>query len=200
MKKLFVAAAVAAASAQPAFAQDADVAPAAAKQGVRIEARAIYETPTVSDVDPSDDVYKLGSAFAFGGEIGGDFAVSDRVTVGPYANYEISNVENCEGDQCVNGDYNWSAGLQLGYAVGDRGLAYVKAGYSELGLKGTVLVGNTLVDFKESNGGIGGAIGYEHGFGGTFYGRVEFGYADNGEIFGINFQRRHAGVALGARF
>ncbi|MGH8063415.1 MAG: hypothetical protein ACREO7_15535 [Pseudoxanthomonas sp.] len=31
-------------------------------------------------------------------------------------------------------------------------------------------------------------------------GRVEFGYGDNGRIGGINFQRRHAGVALGVRF
>ena len=111
MHKLIFAAAIAAGSTQPAFAQDDDRTPAEGKQGVRFEARAIYETPTVSNLEPGDDVYEVGSAFAFGGE-----------------------------------------------------------------------------------------IGFEHGFGESFYGRIEFGYADNGEILGINFQRRHAGLMLGARF
>jgi len=29
---------------------------------------------------------------------------------------------------------------------------------------------------------------------------AKLGYADNGDIYRIAFQRRHAGVALGARF
>lgn len=51
-----------------------------------------------------------------------------------------------------------------------------------------------------SGSGIAFALGYEHGFTDSLYGKIEGGYADVGDIDGINFQRRHFGVALGARF
>ena len=53
---------------------------------------------------------------------------------------------------------------------------------------------------SENGSGFAFALGYEHSFGENFYGRVEGGYADLGEVFTINTQRRHFGVAFGARF
>lgn len=194
MKKLFFVA-LFGVLAQPAFAQDSNT-PTNARDGFRVEARATYETPTVSSVAQNNDVYKLGSAFAYGGEAGFDIAVSDNVVVGPYVTYEISTVENCDGADCVSAENNLAAGLHIGYAVSSSGQIYGKVGYASLRLEANV--GNLSV--SESGNGVQGAIGYEQGFGNNFYGRVEFGYADNGKIFGINFQRRHAGVALGVRF
>lgn len=194
MNKTIFALAAGVAFAQPAVAQDGG--DSTARDGVRIEARAIWETPTVSSVIEDDDVYKLGSAFAFGAEAGFDLAVSETIVVGPYANYEFSTVENCDGTDCVSAKSNVSAGLHVGLAVGESGQVYGKAGYSSLTLETNLLGGN----LQESGAGAGFAVGYEHGFGENLYGRLEFGYADNGQIFGINFQRRHAGVALGARF
>jgi outer membrane immunogenic protein len=55
-----------------AAAQDMDesqAAPAADFGGVRVEARIGYETPTVSE---DNDVYKIGSAVSYGGELGFD--------------------------------------------------------------------------------------------------------------------------------
>lgn len=208
MKKFLCGAALAAALAQPAFAQDTDsgfeTAPAGnPKGGVRIEGRAMYETPTLEGdeiFEDDDDLYKLGSAFAFGGEAGFDFAVSDRVVVGPYGNYEKSTVESCEDGQCVRAKDSLSAGLHLGYVTGSNGMVYGKVGYTELSLEAEVFVDGQLVSVEDSSGGVSGAIGYEQGFGSNFYGRIEGGYAAVGEIFGIEWQRRYAGVALGARF
>jgi outer membrane immunogenic protein len=197
MKKVVFSAVLALGLAQPAFAQDGESA-AAGKAGFRVEARAVLETPTVSSVFDDDDVYKLGSAMAFGGEVGFDFAVSETVVLGPYATYEFSTVENCEAGDCVSATDNYAIGLHGGVAVGSKGLVYAKVGYASLGLEASIVT--PALNASERGGGVQGAIGYEHGFGENFYGRVEFGYADNGDIFGINFQRRHAGFALGARF
>ncbi|OJW57635.1 MAG: hypothetical protein BGO57_03305 [Sphingomonadales bacterium 63-6] len=194
MKYLFLAAALAGAFAQPAFAQEEEG--KNDKAGFRIEVRATLETPTVSSVEEEGDIYKLGSAMAFGGEAGFDFAVSDKVVVGPYGTYEISTVKNCVGADCLKATDNYAFGLHAGVTVGDRGLVYAKVGYASLGLE----VSTPGLTVSERGGGVEGAIGYEHGFGSNFYGRVEFGYADNGDIFGINFQRRRAGLSLGARF
>lgn len=197
MKKIAISAVLALGVAQPAFAQDGESA-AEGKAGFRIEARAVLETPTVSNLDDDDNVYKIGSAMAFGGEVGFDFAVSETVVLGPYATYEFSTVENCEAGDCVSATDNYSIGLHGGVAVGSKGLIYAKVGYASLGLEADLA--SLGLETSDRGGGVGGAIGYEHGFGQNFYGRIEFGYADNGDIFGIDFQRRHAGVALGARF
>lgn len=194
MKTAFAAVALIAIAAVPATAQDADN--SIARDGIRLEARATWETPTVSSVVEDDDVFKLGQAVAFGGEAGFDLAVSNELVAGPYANYELSNVENCDGADCVSVKDNFAAGLHLGYALGADGQLYGKVGYAVMKLEAEVA---GLQD-SESGSGFQFAVGYEHGLGRNLYGRVEFGYGDNGEIYGINFQRRHASVALGARF
>lgn len=117
MKTMISATLVAAGLAVPAQAQDAQ---SIARDGLHIEARATYETPTVSSVLEDDDVYKLGSAFAFGGEIGYDIAVGRAVTVGPYAQYEVSTVETCVDGDCVSVENYFEAGATIGYALSPR--------------------------------------------------------------------------------
>lgn len=194
MNKFVLGAALTVALASPVVAQD--VTEADSRAGVRIEARAIYETPTVSSVAEDDDVYKVGSAVAFGAEAGVDFAVGDKVVVGPYAFYDKSTVENCEGTTCVGVDGTWGVGAHLGYTVGDKGMVFLKLGYASMTVEAEV------DGFKndENSSGFGGAIGYEHAFTQNVYGRAFLGYEDHGDIAGINFQRRHAGVSVGARF
>lgn len=197
MKSNALAVALLALAATPAVAQDAER--TNDKSGLRIEARASYETPTVEGEEifaDDDDLYKLGSAFAFGAEAGFDVAVGSKVVIGPYANYEKSTVESCDGSDCLSAEHSWSVGGQIGYLVGSKGMIYGKLGYTEL----TLEVETADVSGTDSGGGIGGAFGYEQGFGTNLYGRIEGGYADVGDIFGIAWQRRYAGVALGVRF
>lgn len=195
MKTAFVlAAGLGALFAQPVLAQDSSA--DFARDGVRLEARLTLETPTVSSVVENNDVYKLGSAIAYGGEAGFDLAVSNNIVVGPYVNYEISSVENCDGTDCISAQDNLAAGLHFGYALNPSGQLYGKLGYASLALEGNI--GNVAI--ADSGDGFQFAAGYEHALNQNLYARVEFGYGDNGRIFGINFQRRHASIALGARF
>lgn len=194
MNKLIVVAIFAAGFATPAFAQEAGQ--ENDKAGFRVEARAVYETPTVSSIAQNNDVYKVGSAVAFGGEAGFDIAVGSSVVVGPYVTFEKSSVKATDGADTLKVKDNLGAGLHIGYAVGSKGLIYGKVGYAKLRIEAQ----SGALRATESGSGFQGAVGYEHGFGEMFYGRVEFGYGDNGRIGGINFQRRHAGVALGMRF
>lgn len=194
MKKLMLAVALGAVVSTPAFAQDSEG--DNARDGLRIEARATYETPTVSSLIEEDDVFKLGSAFAFGGEVGFDLAVSDNVVVGPYGQYEVSTVESTDGGFTVRTTDYIEAGLHVGVAIGPDGQLYGKVGYASLGFE-TEGLG---LDETTDGSGVAFALGYELGFGENLYGRIEGGYADVGEVFGLNWQRRHFGVAVGARF
>lgn len=196
MKKLILATALGAAMASPAFAQEDTGNTSTARDGFRVEARATYETPTVSSIEEDDDVFKIGSAFAFGGEIGYDIAVSNTVVVGPYAQYEISTVESCEAGLCVSAEGYLEAGLHVGLATSANGQVYGKIGYAE---QDYTFEGEGL-EVSDKGSGFAFAVGYEHSFNETFYGRVEGGYADLGKVFTINTQRRHFGVAIGARF
>lgn len=194
MKKLVIAAMVAGSISSPALAQESGE--GNAKAGFRIEARAVYETPTVSSIVENNDVYRVGSAVAVGGEVGFDIAAGSSFVVGPYVTFEKSSVEATDGVDTLKIKDNLGAGLHLGYVVGTKGLFYGKVGYAKLRLEAR----SGAIAVTESGSGFQGAVGYEHGFGDKFYGRVEFGYGDNGRIGGVNFQRRHAGVALGVRF
>lgn len=194
MKKIILAAALGAGLATPAFAQDVDT--STARDGFRIEARATYETPTVSSIEEEGDVFKIGSAFAFGGEAGFDIAVSDTVVVGPYAQYEVSTVESCEAGFCLSAGGYLEAGLHVGLATGADGQVYGKVGYADQSFD----FSGPGLNVSENGSGFAFALGYEHSFGENFYGRIEGGYADLGEVFTINTQRRHFGVAFGARF
>ena len=176
-----------------AAAQDnAPAAPAAQFDGVRLEARLGYETPTVSD---DNDVYKIGSAVSYGGEAGFDFRVGNKVVVGPYATYEFSSVDICDGADCLSEDGNFGAGMRLGVVAG-RTLIYGKLGYARI--RFTATSGNVSV--SESDGGIQGAIGVNVNFGRNFYGLAEINYADYGRFEGINLQRRHVAMGVGVRF
>ena len=194
MKKIILAAALGAGLATPAFAQDANT--STARDGFRIEARATYETPTVSSIEEEGDVFKIGSAFAFGGEAGFDIAVSDTVVVGPYAQYEVSTVESCEAGFCLSAGGYLEAGLHVGLATSAEGQVYGKVGYADQSFD----FSGPGLNVSENGSGFAFALSYEHSFAENFYGRIEGGYADLGEVFTINTQRRHFGVAFGARF
>ena len=205
MKKYLLAAAVVALLPVPAFAQDYNddtESESTARDGLRIEGRVWYERIG----DPEDDViYELGNGVAYGGEIGYDIAVSDTVTVGPFVGYDISSVEECDAGFCVSSKGYFSAGLQVGFATGGNGQAYLKGGYSQMtidavgplddGMGGTI-----NIDDSQTGGGYEFAFGYEQGFGENFYARGEVGVGTVSDIYGFDFQRTHIGVALGARF
>lgn len=197
MKKLLVAAAAFSCVPGIAMAQDAapEATPAEAFSGFRGEARIGYETPTVSG---DGDVYKIGSAASFGGEIGYDVAVSRTVTFGPYVQYELSSVELCDGGDCLGEKGNLTAGGRIGVAVGGKTALYVKLGYSSIELEAS----SGGVSESDSLGGVYGAFGAEFSVTKNVYINIEGSYADFGELYdsGINLQRRQVAAGVGFRF
>jgi outer membrane immunogenic protein len=191
MKKLL--AATAAFICVPGVAAAQDAAPASQFNGVRLEARLGYETPTVSD---DGDVFKIGSAVSYGGEVGFDVRLGGNVVAGPYATYEFSSVDLCDGGDCLSEDGNLAVGARVGLVVSPRVLVYGKLGYNRIRFTAT---SGGLSD-SESDGGIGGAIGVNVNFGAHVYGLAEINYADFGRFEGINLQRRHVAAGLGVRF
>ena len=176
-----------------AAAQDAaPTAPAAQFDGVRFEARLGYETPTVSE---DGDAYKIGSAVSFGGEAGFDLRVGNSVVMGPYATYEFSSVELCDGGDCLSEDGNLGAGVRVGVVAG-RTLIYGKLGYARIRFSAT----SGGITASDSDEGIQGAIGVNVNFGSNVYGLAEINYADYGNFGGINLQRRHVAAGVGVRF
>jgi outer membrane immunogenic protein len=176
-----------------AAAQDAEPATEQGFDGVRVEARLGYETPTVSG---DGDIYKLGSAVSYGGEIGFDLKVGNKVVVGPYATYEFSSVKLCDGPDCLKEDGNLGVGGRIGVIVSPTVLIYAKAGYANIKFS----VDSSIGAGSDSKGGVQGAIGVDVNFGKHFYGFVEGNYGDYGEYFGFNLQRRHVAAGVGLRF
>jgi outer membrane immunogenic protein len=162
--------------------------------GLRLEARIGYETPTIT-VDGDEDVYKIGSAASFGGEIGFDIK-ANKIVVGPYVNYEFSGVELCEYDVCLGEKGNFSVGGRLGVIVGTKTLIYGKAGYGEIEIEAEVGADSDA----EKRGGVQGSLGVEVGVGRHAYGFIEGSYADYGDFYGINLQRRQLAGGVGIRF
>lgn len=193
MKKCL--AAVAALVCVPGVAAAQDSAPSRASNfdGVRAEARIGWETPTVSD---AGNVYKIESDVSLGGEVGFDIALGRSVVVGPYAVYELSNVNLCDGADCLEEDANYAGGLRVGVAAGDNMLIYGKVGYARIEFTAT----SGAVSASEGQEGIQGAIGLNLNFGRNFYGMIEANYADYGDFFGISLQRRHVVAGVGVRF
>jgi outer membrane immunogenic protein len=194
MKKFLVAAAALSCVPGVAFAQDEDQG-ANLFDGVRIEARLGYETPTVSG---DGDVYKIGSAVSYGAELGYDLAVSNKVTVGPFVNYEFSGVELCEAGDCLDVKSNLAAGARVGVALSPTAAIYGKLGYASL----TIEARSGAASASDSKGGVYGALGVELSVSKNAYVNLEAAYADFGDFYGtgFNLQRRQASVGFGFRF
>lgn len=198
MKKLLAAAVAAAFVCLPgvAAAQDyaGDAGPDNAFAGPRIEARIGWETPTVSD--GTGAVYKVGQAVSYGGEAGFDLAAGKKVTIGAYVNYDVSNVDVCDGTDCLGEKGNLSAGARIGFAASPTVLIYIKGGYNSITMKAK----SGGFSGEETKGGVGGALGVEFVVRKHVYAFVEGNYADYGDFYGINLQRRHVAAGLGVRF
>lgn len=160
--------------------------------GVRVEARLGYETPTISD---DGDVYKIGSAASYGGEIGFDIEAG-KVVVGPYATYEFSSVKLCDGPDCIQEDGNLGAGVRLGFVAAPTVLVYGKLGYARITFSANTAFGSG----SGSKDGVQGAIGVNVNFGKHAYGLIEANYGDYGDFYGFGLQRRQVVGGIGVRF
>jgi len=188
MTRLIFALALCWLAAAPAAAQD--------RAGFRLESRVAVETPVFSGPPTDGETFGLGRGMTLGFEGGYDIALSDRILIGPYATFEVSDLETCDGSDCISSQDNIAGGLHGGFLLGERTMLYAKVGYARLALDAHV----RGRDMADAGGGWQAALGYEHAFANELYVRMEAGYADNGRIFAVDFQRYHSTLAAGMRF
>ena len=73
---------------------------------------------------------ELGSGFTVGGEIGYDFPIAGRFTLGPYAGFTTNISSSSACLSCAGNDY--SLGVRAGYMMSRHFLVYGKIGYNNL--------------------------------------------------------------------
>jgi outer membrane immunogenic protein len=162
-------------------------------------------------------VARLSSSLAYGGEIGYDIPVSEKVTVGPYVAYDLSSSEECGSDRgfstnitvCFKSKADLSVGVRAGLIAGRNGEAFIGIGYDKYDFEFSVIerlnTTNAIVDqFVDDKGkaGIGISFGYNHKIAKNLYvgagARIsELGkYADSD----YNLQRFQGHLNVGFRF
>lgn len=111
---------------------------AQAFDGARVEARIGYDRfelgAEASDGVDSFRIEDDRGGIAYGAEVGYDFALSSRLTMGPYANVDFSDTAYREGD--ADYDYaletgrNIAAGVRFATALNSNLNLFFKGGYS----------------------------------------------------------------------
>lgn len=210
---------VGALAASPAMAQQSDEAKTANGNigGFRVEVHAGIERPNLNEEDSGVTyVAKLGSALAYGAEIGYDVPVSDRFTVGPYVSYDLANSDICDSasvpggnvDVCFDAKSNISGGLRGAAAVGTNGELYASLGYAKYAYNYSEILrnGQNQIVSAYANGdgaeGIDVGFGYNHMISGNVYAGVGMRITELGDFEGtsVNLQRFQGQVNLGLRF
>lgn len=162
-----------AATATPAFAQDA-TAPETFT-GPRVEAIGGYDHASMPGAK--------GSGVVYGGAIGFDKQLG-HVVIGAEGEVTGSTAD----DSGLHAGRDLYAGARIGFTVGDSTLIYGKGGYTN----GRVTAGGTGVNFD----GVRFGGGVEHDFG-RFYGKVEYRYS---RYQSGNIDRDQVVAGLGYRF
>lgn len=205
--------------ATPAMAQESDQKSGSDSSigGFRIEAHAGIERPNLSEgTNGVTYVAKLGSALAYGGEIGYDVPVSSTITVGPYVSYDLANSDICDTGSiptgtitiCFDAKSNISGGLRGAIAAGQRGELYASLGYAKYDYDYAEVVRNgtnTVVSSYASTDGDEGidvGFGYNHTVMDHVYLGVGMRVTELGHFEGtsVKLQRFQGQVNLGARF
>jgi outer membrane immunogenic protein len=167
----------------------AGTAQAAEVQGPWIEARAGWDS-----LDGT-------SGLLYGGAIGYDFAVSDKIFLGLQAGLAGSTAEECEFGVCANVGRDIEVLARLGGSVGSKTSLYALAGYANSRFGGSfegLELGTNLSGFRAG-------AGVEQAFGGNTYGKLEYRFTayGDGDLAGEPIEggnRHQLSASFGIRF
>lgn len=176
------------------------------KGGARVEAR----------IGVDDVVLKAGGesaskvGFAFGGEVGYDYATNSGFVIGAYAGIEGATTKKCarvttNNEVCLKAGRNITAGVRAGGVV-RSGLLYVKGGYTNGRATGTYSRITPAASSSESGNldGWHAGAGYELPVSVNTYAKIEYLYThySTGNDFGadIGLQRHQGLIGFGYRF
>ncbi|MCW3845733.1 porin family protein [Sphingomonas sp. LB-2] len=129
------------------------------------------------DEDESGAIYGVAAGFDF--DLGG-------VIVGAEGEADLTSTKECIGTSCAEGGRDFYAGGRIGMPVGGRTLLYVKGGYTNARIKGTVA--GTVVTSDDFDG-VRVGVGAQTVVGEHFYAKIEYRYSNYEQGFD-----RHQGV------
>jgi len=201
--KILFASAAALVVATPAMAQDDS---SGFKGGARIEARAGVDDVVLKSGGSSES--KAG--FAYGTELGYDYATKSGFVIGAYAGIEGATTKDCavSGTQaaCIKAGRNITVGVRAGGVVAG-GLLYAKGGYTNGRLTASFTDSAHPANNTSASGNADGwhlGAGYEMSISAHTYAKIEYVYThysvDNTLGSGISLQRHQGLVGFGYRF
>jgi len=184
--------------------------------GARIEAHLGYERPNLNRSSGNSNIVyveTLSSSAIYGGEVGYDFPVSSRVTVGPYAAYDLSSAKKCEygytGGYYATVCYSDSGDLSVGARAALRGehwRGYVGLGYDSYATKLSATVSSGVASasaaYGTKRGGVGITFGADYKLSRHTYAGLAMRVSEFGEFegTGYNLQRVQVHALLGTQF
>lgn len=231
MKKIIVALAAAStiAIAAPAFAQDATttdetVSPAKNFSGLSINTVIGWDhlrSGSTKDIDSNADIKQSLNGIVFGGGVGFDVPLGDRLTLGAEAEATTSSarwdnnngVPNTFNLGRVKAERDLYAGARLGFAMSPKTLLYVKGGYTNarFALEGNG--GGFSASQRLDTDGWRAGAGIEQKLGNHGFGRIEYRYSNynkgefdfNGDTpdssrFKLDTDRHQVVASVGVRF
>lgn len=150
-----------------------------------------FKILAIGGLDSVDDGTTRDSGAVYGGSLGYDFQTGHLV-IGAEVEGTMASTKDCVGTVCVEAGRDLYAGGRIGFPVAHNTLLYVKGGYTNARINGTVN-GNTVT--SEDLDGVRAGAGLEADVGRMVV-RVEYRYS--------NYEQdvtRHQGVVgIGIRF
>ncbi|TMJ13858.1 MAG: porin family protein [Alphaproteobacteria bacterium] len=128
----------------------------------------------------SDDgiVYGIGAGY--------DFDLGKNVLLGVDLSADLSSIKDCEAglvvandETCLKARRDLAAAVRLGYKVSENGVVYALAGYSNARVRASYTTPAGVTTSSAANlDGLRLGIGYQQGFGGGAYGKIEYRYSN----------------------
>jgi len=192
MRIVYAAAVLAAASAVPAFAQNAAPAPFV---GGHVEAITGYDSISVEGDSDGGIAYGIAGGY--------DFSLGGTVRAGFELEAAESTAEECASNVLVAGDElcaearrDLYVGGRLGAVVSNNVLLYAKLGYTNARLGAAYDNGTTVVSEAANADGVRAGAGADFVVGRNMFIRAEYRYSN----YESDFSRHQGVVGLGFRF
>lgn len=208
MRKIPLFAAIAAAAAAPASAQNFE--------GLRAELRGGFDRVELSASALGDDVSGGENGFGYGVEFGFDKKVGSNVILGAYVGGDLSSVGSCSevfglDEACLEAGRNLQIGARVGVTASEKIMVYGKAGYSNGRIDFSYNdFENILTDFEDNidRDGFHVGAGVEAALSKRFFLKAEYVFTSyNGaefdlgaDEFSIDGNRHQALLGVGLRF
>lgn len=210
--------------AAPAFAQGADMAPAAPNRtfsGPRVAATLGYDisrSGSSVDIDQPHGQKQSIDGMVYGGEIGYDIPVGTNLVVGvdgeatgSTARWHQGVTPNTFSLGRVSAGRDFYVGGKIGYAVSPKVMFYAKGGYTNASYKLQGTDGQTSEDYRITTSGYRVGGGVEYAFSPKTFGRIEYRYSNYGRAnfnfdgntsqrFNIDTDRHQIVASYGLRF